>query len=79
MEERIWIRPDGGEMQFAVHKTSRERHWSGLDATIYDTSGGFTRTQAFANHSVSMHLGTPIKATCRCDGPIHHRFKSPET
>jgi len=77
MEERIWTRPAGCEMQFAVRSTSRERHWSGFEATIYDTSGGFSRTSAFANHSVSMHLGTPIKATCRCDGPIHHRFQIP--
>ena len=30
-----------------------------------------------AEHSLSMHIGTPIVATCRCDGAVHHRLQVP--
>lgn len=62
-------------MRFVVRKTSRERFWRGFDAAIVDTSGGFAETPLFLNHSVSMHVGKPIKATCRCDGLVHRRFQ----
>ncbi len=77
MEQRVSIRRNDSEMQFSVLKTSEERRWAGFTATIYNTSGGFTQTPSFANHNVSMHLGTPIQAICRCDGLTHYRLQIP--
>lgn len=33
--------------------------------------------QTLAHHSVSMHLGKAIRATCRCESRIHHRLQIP--
>ncbi len=52
------------------------RSWTGLEATLCDTSGGFTETARFPKHSVSMHVGAPTQATCRCDGSVSRRFQS---
>jgi AraC family transcriptional regulator len=42
---------------------------------IYDTSGGFTQGAPVRGHSVSMHIGRPIVADCRCDGVSQHRLQ----
>ncbi len=55
------------EMQFSVRKTSRDRCWSGLSATIYETSGGFANL-CFAESGISMHVGPPLLVRARCDG-----------
>ena len=67
----------GGNMEFAVRKTSRDLFWTGFDATIYDTSGGFSETPAFTNHGLIMHIGAPITATCRCGGRVQRRLQVP--
>jgi AraC family transcriptional regulator len=67
----------GGNMEFAVRKTSRDRAWTGFDATIYDTSSGFSETAAFANHGFIMHVGAPTTATCRCGRRVHRRLQVP--
>jgi AraC family transcriptional regulator len=76
MEERAWTRRDEREMQFTVRHSSRDRFWTGFVATIYDASDGFDET-LFVNHSVSMHVGTPVLVTSRCDGAVLHRFQIP--
>ena len=78
MEERKWTRLDGAsEMQFALRASSEGRSWTGFDAAIYDTSGGLVEVPPSARHKVSMHIGRPVNATCRCDGPIDRRLQSP--
>ena len=64
-------------MQFSTRKTSEDRFWTGFSAYIYDTSGGFTETPFVADHSVSMHVGAPMRTTCRCDGRVSRRLQSP--
>lgn len=76
-EERPCARHRNGDMQFALRKTSLDRLWTGFDAALCDTSGGLAETPKFPNHSVSMHVGAPIVATCRCDGAVHRRFQVP--
>ncbi len=66
-----------GNPGFAVRKTSRDRLWSGFDAAIYDTSGGFSDTAPFANLSFIMHVGAPITATCRCERRVHRQIHMP--
>jgi len=51
--------------------------WSGFDATIYDTTGGTVSCPGLPVHHISMHVGSPIRATRRCDGPVHRRLQSP--
>ena len=77
MKERAWLRDNDGIMQFSTRRTSRERFWSGFEATIYDTSGGLAEAPMFPKHSVSMHVGAPVRATCRCDGIVSRRFQVP--
>jgi AraC family transcriptional regulator len=64
----------GGNVNFAVRKT---RFWTGFDATIYDTSGGFSQTAAFTNYGLIMHIGAPVRATCRCGCGVHRRLRVP--
>src|SRR5215470_4468961 len=74
----MWLRSGGtSEMQFLVRATSRDRGWTGLEATLYDTSGGLVAIPKMARHNLSMHVGSPVIATCRCEGPIDRRLQSP--
>jgi len=75
--ERQWVRAGGGsEMQFALRASSHGRSWTGFDAALYDTSGGFCEVPGAPFHHVSMHVGSPVVATCRCDSPIKRRLQS---
>src|SRR5579859_3660436 len=78
MEQRAWTRlADKSEMQFSLRASSEGRQWSGFDASLYDTSGGLVEVPPSSRHNVSMHIGRPVHATCRCDGPIHRRLQMP--
>lgn len=61
------IEPLDRPMRFTVKATSAGRCWTGIDARICNTSGGFTAMSPASQHSISMHLSTPIRATCRLD------------
>ena len=74
MEERIWTRHDDREMEFSPRKTSLGRLWTGFNAYLYDTSGGFSEV-LFTNNSVSMHVGRPVLASTRCDGATLRRLQ----
>ncbi|HYK54664.1 MAG TPA: hypothetical protein VEV38_14175, partial [Candidatus Eremiobacteraceae bacterium] len=65
------------EMQFSLRASSEGRQWTGFDASLYDTSGGLVEVPARTTHNVSMHMGRPVVATCRTEGPIHRRFQTP--
>lgn len=60
---------------FSVASSSRERYWSGFDATVYEATAGFDETLC-TSHSISMHLSAPVSATSKCDGVITHRVQS---
>jgi len=63
-------------MQFLLRASSEGRQWSGLEAALYDTSGGLVEVPASTTHNVSMHMGRTVVATCRCDGPIQRRLQT---
>lgn len=78
MLEEKWIRHmDTSEMAFCARASSEGRPWNGFDATLYETTGGTVSCPGFPMHNFSMHVGSPINATRRCDGPIHRRLQVP--
>ncbi len=64
-------------MAFAIRASSDGRPWTGFDATLYETSGGTVSCPGLPVHNFSMHVGAPIKAARRCEGPTHHRLQTP--
>lgn len=77
MEEQNWVRLDGAdEMQYAVRASSAGRSWNGLDAALFDTSGGRVEFPEAARYNVGMHVGHPVMATCQSDGPILRRLQT---
>jgi AraC family transcriptional regulator len=77
MPNQPWDRLNEGEMQFSPRVTSRDRFWTGFEATIYDTSGGFNQVPCMKELTVGMHVGPPIRTTCRRDGAVSHRLQIP--
>jgi AraC family transcriptional regulator len=78
MQQQQWSRAGGtSEMQFRLLASSKGRSWAGFDAALYDTSGGLVEFLAAQGHSVTMHVGAPVIASCRCDGPIDKRLQVP--
>jgi AraC family transcriptional regulator len=69
VQERGWTRPIDEPMRFAVLATSAGRCWTGIEAKIFATSGGYARSSPSENHCMSMHLSAPIRAACRFEGP----------
>lgn len=55
--------------------SSRNRHWTGFHATIYETTPGYLENQRTGATMVSMHLSEPLAAACRCDGAISKRLR----
>ena len=64
-------------MQFSVLASSEGRGWTGLDATLVDASGGVAEISSSPAHNLTMHVGTPVVATCVCDGPVQNRLQIP--
>lgn len=64
-------------MQFSLRASSEGRQWSGFDAALYDTSGGLVEVPPSSRHNVSMHVGRPIHAACRCEDRINRRLQTP--
>ncbi|WP_394821228.1 helix-turn-helix domain-containing protein [Pendulispora albinea] len=52
------------------------RIWGGLDVALVDTPMGATRVPASSNHRFTVHVGTPVRAICQCDGRTHSRLQS---
>jgi AraC family transcriptional regulator len=78
MEERVWFQSNAkSEMLYAVRASSKERAWTGFDAALIDTSGGFVESPPSVRHTVNMYIGAPVVATCRCDGPVRPRLQVP--
>jgi len=73
-----WFRHSGiSEMQFSVRATSMGHAWAGFTATVFETTGGTVSCPGAPMHNLSMHVGSPMKATRRCDGPAHRRLQCP--
>ncbi|HEY8321930.1 MAG TPA: AraC family transcriptional regulator [Candidatus Baltobacteraceae bacterium] len=62
-------------MQLTARESSRDRHWTGFHATIYDTTPGYLENQRTGATMVSMHLSEPLAAACRCDGAVSQRLR----
>ena len=78
MEERSWATKfPGRQPQIAVKATSQGLSWTGFQAQVYDTLGGFAEMPPKTHHRVRMHLGAPINATCRCAGIVQRRRMTP--
>lgn len=54
-------------MRFITRATSSGRFWNGLEAKVYETSGGFSQVGPLPYACVTMHLSQPIRSTCRTD------------
>jgi AraC family transcriptional regulator len=50
--------------------------WTGLGAELLAINAGHHVVPGLAVHRVSMHMGQPVKAVCRCDGPFAMRIQS---
>lgn len=74
MQERAWA-PD--HLKLNVAATSQGRSWTGIDAQLYDTPGGFAEMPPKTHHRIRLHLGAPVGATCRCAGLVQRRRMTP--
>jgi AraC family transcriptional regulator len=77
MRNLSWTRLNEGQMQFSPRQTSRDRFWTGFQATIYDTSGGFSQVPCMKELTVGMLVGPPIRSTCRREGAVSRRLQIP--
>jgi AraC family transcriptional regulator len=64
------------EMPKTLKLSSDGRFWTGFNAEVLDTFGGAMEVVPNAYHHLSMHLGQPVRALCRCDGRWHRRLQS---
>lgn len=76
MEEREWVQRADRPIAFHARKTSRDYGWRGFDAVLWDASDGYS-DDYFEDHSISMHVGTPVIVTSRCDDQRVHRLQVP--
>ncbi|MBV8066788.1 MAG: helix-turn-helix transcriptional regulator [Candidatus Eremiobacteraeota bacterium] len=63
-------------MVFTVRLSSRERHWEGFEAFLYEASAGFSEDQ-YVRHNVSMQVGRPLLVTSSCNGKTLRRLQVP--
>jgi AraC family transcriptional regulator len=52
------------------------RSSNGLGVAVLTTSAGVTRGDASPHVQLGVHLGRPVRATCRFDGRVHARLQS---
>ncbi len=76
MEEREWVLRIDRPIAFHARKASREFGWRGFEAVWWDASDGYS-DDYFEEHSISMHVGTPVIVTSRCDDQHVHRLQVP--
>jgi AraC family transcriptional regulator len=75
-QERAWARHEDREMVFSARASSKDRHWDGLEAILYEASAGFSKQQ-FVRHNVSMQIGRPLLVTSSCNGKTLRRLQVP--
>jgi AraC family transcriptional regulator len=63
---------DSGAPAIPSHMTvlssSAGRGWNGFGAAFVRIPAGRTAVSPQSNHRLGMHIGTPVRANCRCDG-----------
>jgi len=75
MDERRWVPRNDVPMRLTARSSSRDRHWTGFHATIYDTTPGYLENERTGATMVSMHLSEPMVAACRCDDAYSERLR----
>jgi AraC family transcriptional regulator len=60
----------------AILLSSRGRGWHSVDVDLVRVPAGRAVVAAQASHRVSLHVGPPVGANCRCDGPRHRYLQS---
>jgi AraC family transcriptional regulator len=70
MQERTWA---ADQASFSVTATSQGRSWTGIEAQLYDKSGGVAAMSPKTHHRLRMHLGAPIGSIFRCAGLVQRR------
>ncbi len=76
MEEREFVRRADRPIAFHACNSSRERGWRGFNAVLWDASDGYS-DEYYDEHSISMHVGTPVFVTSRIDDQHVHRLQVP--
>lgn len=74
MEARSWA---ADQIHIDPTATSHGRAWSGFEAQLYETRGGYAEMPPKTHHRVRMHVGAPIFSTCRCAGLVQRRHMTP--
>jgi AraC family transcriptional regulator len=74
MERQIVPSDDDGPIRFVTRATNADR-WTGFEARVADTSGGYAESTGSGGACLSMSVGAPIVATCRCGGTLRKRFQ----
>jgi AraC family transcriptional regulator len=59
--------------------SSRQRGWSGFDASLIRVSGGASEPVVLARHNVTMLAGAPLPTTATCDGQVARRMQATGT
>ena len=60
-----------------LRASSDGRFGIGIEAQVYDLVGGLAEMPPKTHHRVRMHLGAPIRSTCRCAGLVQRRDMTP--
>ncbi|MBV8530535.1 MAG: helix-turn-helix transcriptional regulator [Candidatus Eremiobacteraeota bacterium] len=63
-------------MVFRTRASSKDRHWNGFEAVIYEATAGYSKDQ-YVRHNVSMQVGRPLLVTSRCNGETMRRLQVP--
>ena len=74
MQDRAWA---SNQVHITATATSEGRAWTGIEAQVYHTLGGFAEMPPKTHHRVRMHLGAPIRSTCRSAGLVQRRHMTP--
>lgn len=49
--------------------------WNGFRAELHSLPPGVVALSPLPHHLLSIHAGTPVRATCRCDGHLRQRLQ----
>lgn len=49
--------------------------WNGFRAELHSLPPGVVELSPLPHHLLSIHAGAPVRATCRCDGPLRQRLQ----
>ncbi|ALS60464.1 helix-turn-helix domain-containing protein [Pandoraea norimbergensis] len=68
------LTPHSGQRKSLL--SSASLGWSGFGADLFGVAAGAHRIPGIAHHRVGVHVGRPVKAVCRCEGPPTSRIQS---